>query len=56
MVPGDIITAVDGAPVASVARLLGRLDEHSVGDTVRLSVRRGDQTIEVQATLQAGAQ
>jgi S1-C subfamily serine protease len=39
-----------------VARLLGRLDEHRVGDTVRLSVRRDDRTIEVPATLQAGAQ
>jgi S1-C subfamily serine protease len=56
VVPGDIITAVDGVPVDSVARLLGRLDEHRVGDTVRLSVRRDDQTIEVPATLQAGAQ
>jgi S1-C subfamily serine protease len=55
-VPGDIITAVDGVPVDSVARLLGRLDEHRVGDTVTLSVRRDDQTIEVPATLQAGAQ
>jgi S1-C subfamily serine protease len=56
VVPGDIITAIDGTPIDSVARLLGRLDEHRVGDTIRLSVRRDNQTTEVRATLQAGAQ
>src|SRR3989441_4308524 len=38
--PGDIIVAVDGQPVESVAQLLSRIDEHKVGDTVRLSVHR----------------
>ena len=55
IVPGDIITAVDGKPVDGVARLLGRLDEHQVGDTVKLTVRRDGKDIEIPVTLNAGA-
>ena len=55
IIPGDIITAVDGKPVDGVARLLGRLDEHQVGDTVRLAVRRDGKDIEIPVTLHAGA-
>jgi membrane-associated protease RseP (regulator of RpoE activity) len=40
MVPGDIIVAVDGRPVESVARLLARLDDHQVGDGVSLTILR----------------
>ncbi len=54
--PGDIITAVDGAEVDSVARLLARLDERKVGDTVRLTIVRDGQKIETKVTLQAGTQ
>jgi S1-C subfamily serine protease len=56
VVPGDVITAVDGKTVDSVARLLGELDEHGVGDTVRLSILREGQKSEVSVTLQAGTQ
>jgi len=55
IVPGDIITAVDGKPVDGVSRLLGRLDEHQVGDTVKLTVRRNGKDIEIPVTLNAGA-
>ncbi len=54
--PGDIIVAVDGAEVDSVARLLGRLDDHRVGDTVRLTVLRDGQRTEVAVTLQGAQQ
>jgi len=54
--PGDIIIAVDGAEVESVARLLGRLDDHRVGDTVRLTVLRDGQRTEVAVTLQGAQQ
>ena len=56
IVPGDVILAVDGTPVESVPRLLGRLDEHQVGDRVRLTVLRDGKKVEVNATLAAGAQ
>jgi S1-C subfamily serine protease len=55
IVPGDIITAVDGKPVDGVLRLLNRLDEHQVGDTVKLTVRRDGKDSEIPVTLKAGA-
>jgi S1-C subfamily serine protease len=56
IVAGDIIVAIDGASVDSVARLVSRLDDHQVGDTVRLTVLRDGQKTEVQVRLQAGGQ
>ncbi len=55
IIPGDIITAVDGKPVDGVPRLLSRLDEHQVGDTVKLTVRRNGKDVEIPVTLSAGA-
>ena len=52
--PGDVITAVDGKPVAGVPQLMARLDDFKVGDTVRLSVRRGEQTRDLSVALQPG--
>ncbi|HXH24156.1 MAG TPA: trypsin-like peptidase domain-containing protein [Vicinamibacterales bacterium] len=54
--PGDIIVAIDGQPVDSVARLLGRLDDHAVGDTVRVTVVRSNTRREVTVRLQAGSE
>ena len=55
MVPGDIIVAIDGRPVDSVARLLARLDDHQVGDAVRVSVlRESSRKVEVTVTLVGG--
>jgi len=55
IVPGDIIVAVDGKAVDSVARLVNRLDEHKVGDTIRLTVHREGKQAELTATLKAGS-
>jgi S1-C subfamily serine protease len=54
VVAGDIIVAVEGKPVDSVARLLARLDDFQVGDTVRLAVLRDGVRTEVPVTLQPG--
>jgi S1-C subfamily serine protease len=56
IVAGDIIVAVDGKPVDSVPRLLARLDDYQVGDTVRLTVSRDGRTREVPVRLQPGGQ
>ena len=56
IIPGDIILEVDGVAVDSVARLLNRLDEHNVGDVVRLTVLREGSKTEVSVTLQAGSE
>jgi S1-C subfamily serine protease len=55
-VAGDIVVAVDGTPVDSVARLMSRLDDHQVGETVRLTVVRDGQKTELKVRLQAGDQ
>jgi S1-C subfamily serine protease len=54
--PRDVIVEVNGTAVESVARLLGRLDDHRVGETVRLTVLRDGRRTEVRVTLQAAAQ
>ena len=55
IVPGDIILEMDGASVDSVARLLGRLDERRIGETVRLTLLRDGQKREVSVTLQGAS-
>jgi S1-C subfamily serine protease len=48
---GDLIKAVDGAPVRSVADLFKALGTHAPGDRVRLRVSRGARPRRVDATL-----
>lgn len=52
--PGDVILAVDGKEVGSAALLNARLDDHQVGETVKLKIWREGTEIEVTATLQQG--
>ncbi len=52
--PGDIIVAVAGKPVTSVAELLGRLDDLAVGTPVIITLVRGGRKIDIPVTLQAG--
>jgi S1-C subfamily serine protease len=54
-VPGDVIVAVEGEAVESVARLLSRLDDHRVGDTIRLTVLRDGRRTDVNVKLQAAS-
>jgi S1-C subfamily serine protease len=55
MVPGDVIVAIDGRPVDSVPRLLARLDDHEVGEAVRVTILRDGRTVDVTVTLVGGA-
>lgn len=48
---GDIITAIDGTPVASVEDMLSYFNGKKPGDKVTLSVLRGDQQVSVSAEL-----
>ncbi|KAG2566667.1 protease Do-like 8, chloroplastic isoform X3 [Panicum virgatum] len=52
IVLGDVITAVDGKPVKGKSDLLRVLDDYGVGDQVTLTVRRGDETLEVTLPLE----
>jgi len=48
----DIITAIDGTPITSFAALIGYLAEQTrPGDTVNLTVLRGDDLIDLPLTL-----
>ncbi|MFA7296448.1 MAG: trypsin-like peptidase domain-containing protein [Dehalococcoidia bacterium] len=48
---GDIVTAIDGKPMATIEQLAKTVDGYKVGDTVKLTVIRGGSQIEVSATL-----
>jgi len=49
---GDVITAVDGNPVSTVADIGGYLDaQKSVGDVVKVTVRRGNEDLTLEVTL-----
>lgn len=54
VIPGDIITAIEGKPVDSISKLVARLDDFRVGDTIRIGVMRQGKNREVQIILQAG--
>ncbi len=53
IVPGDIILAIDGKDIDSVAKLVARLDEKKAGETVKLTLLREGKKTEVAATLKA---
>jgi regulator of sigma E protease len=48
--PRDLITAVDGEPLLSLASLSEYLDTHQAGVPVDLTVQRGDQTLQLSVT------
>ena len=53
--PGDVIVAVEGRRVDTVGKLLARLDDFAIGDTVSLDVVRDGIERQVRVTLQPGA-
>jgi 2-alkenal reductase len=51
---GDIITAIDGRPIANGDQLIGFLDlDYVVGDTITLSLLRDGAPADVQLVLEA---
>jgi S1-C subfamily serine protease len=50
---GDLITAVNGTPVASVNQFVATIANYAPGDTVTLTVNRGGQTKSIRLTLGA---
>jgi S1-C subfamily serine protease len=51
--PGDVIIAVDGAPVVNQLDLFKALDRHVVGDKIPVRIKNGSTEREVEVTLQA---
>src|SRR5205807_1636522 len=48
---GDVIVALDGKPVQSAKDLRDMLEQHQVGDTVKLTVLRDEKEEQLTATL-----
>jgi S1-C subfamily serine protease len=48
---GDIIVGVNGQPVKGMAQLSGLIAQHQPGDSIKLTVVRSGQEIEVGLTL-----
>lgn len=53
LIPGDVIVALDGDPVDSVATLLARLDDHRIGDSVTLRIWRAGREMDAEVLLQS---
>jgi S1-C subfamily serine protease len=53
---GDVIVAIDGQPTDSMGAFVNLLDAHEFGERVTLTVRRGDDRIEVPVTLSAAGE
>ena len=51
LVAGDIIVALNGKPIATFDELLTALEQHQAGDTVTLSILRGDKKLELTVRL-----
>ena len=54
VIAGDVIIALDGQAVDSVATLLARLEDHQIGDRVTLRIWRAGRELEVDVFLQGG--
>ena len=52
-IPGDIITALGGKPVASLDQVMEALEQHRPGDIVTLSLLREGKPVELPVTLGA---
>jgi S1-C subfamily serine protease len=49
---GDVIVAVNGTKVANADELAYQLEQHTIGDTVTLTLRRGAKTFDTTVVLQ----
>lgn len=54
LIPGDVIVALEGKEVDSVARLLARLDDYKPGQTVKLTVWRDGERVQIPVPLRGG--
>jgi S1-C subfamily serine protease len=52
IVLGDLIVAIDGQPVHTTDDLYRMIDEHEVGDTVKMTVMRDGRKVDVDVTLE----
>ena len=50
--PGDVVTAIDGTPVSTLAELLDQVEQRAVGDTIALHVIRSGSTGDISVRLE----
>jgi len=51
--PGDVIVAINGAPVGSTNAFINSIDRFTPGQTVTMTIRRGGHTARIKVTLKA---
>ncbi|MEJ7762374.1 MAG: PDZ domain-containing protein, partial [Thermomicrobiales bacterium] len=49
--PGDVITEIDGLRIDSVTPFIEALFNYGPGDTIPVTIQRGEETIEIEVTL-----
>ena len=49
--PGDLIVEMDGKPVRNITELINVMKKKKIGDKVKIKLKRGDEIIEIEATL-----
>lgn len=54
IIANDIIVAIEDKPIDSVDKLMSRIDGFKVGETIKITILRKGQTVEVPVTLQPG--
>jgi len=54
VIAGDVIIALDGQTVDSVATLLARLEDHQIGDRVTVRIWRAGRELDVDVFLKGG--
>ena len=50
---GDVIVAVDGKDMKTASQLSQTIENHKVGDTVKLAILRGEQNVTLDVTLES---
>jgi hypothetical protein len=50
---GDVVLAIEGDPIDDLRAYAGALGAHRPGDVVRITVRRGEEELSLEATLEA---
>jgi serine protease Do len=54
--PGDMIVSIDGTDVSSAAEIKEAVNSHNVGDTITVSVIRGNSRQDVEVNIQEAKQ
>ena len=54
IVPGDIITKIEGIPVESISKYYGLMDDFKIGEDITISIHRHGENLDVIVRVQGG--